>query len=322
MFRFNYIQYEVCQFVPAVDPPLNLVEEMMNFVQGILIGNPLVTGSEKHLEAMIEQRFLLNGSALRIGINYHGANVQHIQLNEDGNIVGWNPEGDVFARSAGKKMILKSNSEDNPGTIIDREVGEHSNSDTKIQNGRFLATDEYVRIEHKVRGWLGKTRNLDGEQLMKDIALLLHNQADLLHWSLSEAAYRKFRGEGPANNARRRAGTTQFFSLLPNDQLLENNNRRLDYYVNINGDYTWRNGVAGTPIEEGDTTTFNFPVSVSVAKVDSGNRPPMPHCIHYVIMIRRQNNTLHEEALLRRNDHSFDPYFDPWEHTEGTILHN
>ncbi len=295
---------------------------MMNIVRGVLIANPLVTGSEKRLEAIIEDQFLLKGSAIRIGINYHGQYVQHVQLNDEGNIAGWNPEGDVFRRGSKNKMIMKSTDPDNPGTIIDRDDGEHNNTDSKIQNGRFLREAEYVRVEHKVRGWLGKTRNLDGEQLMKDIALLQHNQADLLHWSLSEAAYRKFRGEGPVHQAQRRSGTTQFFSLLPNDRLLENKNRRLDFYVNITGDYTWRKGVAETPIEEGETTQFNFPVSVSVAKVDSGNQPPMPHCEHYVIMIRRQTNTLREEAEIRNFDRSFDPYYDPWEHTDGTIFHN
>ena len=63
--------------MPAVEPPLQLVEEMMNIVRGVLIANPLVTGSEKRLEAIIEDQFLLKGSAIRIGINYHGQYVQH-----------------------------------------------------------------------------------------------------------------------------------------------------------------------------------------------------------------------------------------------------
>ena len=90
----------------------------MNIVRGVLIANPLVTGSEKRLEAIIEDQFLLKGSAIRIGINYHGQYVQHVQLNDEGNIAGWNPEGDVFRRGSKNKMIMKKASGVGPTFIF------------------------------------------------------------------------------------------------------------------------------------------------------------------------------------------------------------
>ena len=51
-------------------------------------------------------------------------------------------------------------------------------SDTKVGGG-VMPKNKFVRIEYKVRGWLGKTKNLDGKQLEKDLNLL-KNDTDLL----------------------------------------------------------------------------------------------------------------------------------------------
>jgi len=54
----------------------------------------------------------------------------------------------------------------------------------------------------------------------KDIDLLKHDQADLLIITLSETAHRKWRGEGPKHQTRRRTGIDRFVRfLVPMDDL-------------------------------------------------------------------------------------------------------
>src|SRR5205814_1454272 len=115
---------------------------------------------------------------LRIGINYHGQRVQHIRLDDNGVMVGWNAAGNSMGKGAMAKMRLAGY------TIFPRTPGEQIMSDTKIGGGELYA-DHFVRVEFKARGWLGKTRNLAGRELEKDIELLQTGIADLLVLCLS-----------------------------------------------------------------------------------------------------------------------------------------
>jgi hypothetical protein len=135
---------------------------------------------------------------LRIGINYHGNKVQHLQIDADtGRLIGWNADGNALGTGADAKMLLSG------FTIFERDDEEQVMSDTKIGGGEIPA-GTYIRTEFKARGWLGKTKNLDGKQLMKDLNLLRDDRADLLVICLSETAHRKWRGEGPAHQVARR----------------------------------------------------------------------------------------------------------------------
>lgn len=144
---------------------------------------------------------------IRIGINYHGNKVQQIALDGNGKLVGWNEDGDALATGARAKMRLSGY------TIFDRDADEPMMNDSKIGGGNIPA-GQYVRVEFKVRGWLGKTKNLDGAQLEKDINLMKDDRADLMVVCLSETAHKKWRGEGPEHQAQRRTGTDRFRQIL------------------------------------------------------------------------------------------------------------
>ncbi len=145
---------------------------------------------------------------LRIGINYHGQKVQHLQTDPTtGVLIGWNPSGDALGIGNSAKVLLAGH------TIFDRDPDEPMMNDTKIGGGD-IPGGNYIRIEFKARGWLGQTKNLDGKQLEKDLDLLQQDKADLLVICLSETAHRKWRGEGPAHQAARRTGTERFSEIL------------------------------------------------------------------------------------------------------------
>lgn len=170
------------------------------------------------LEYPIDPRYYL-----RIGINYHGQQVQHIQIDARTNeLVGWHRAGDALATGENAKMRLAG------WTIFPRDASEQLMSDTKIGGGR-ISKDLYVRVEFKVRGWLGKTKNLAGKELEKDIDLVQQDKADLLVVCLSETAHLKWRGEGPAHQVLRRTGIHRFRqilvdpAILDKDEILERN---------------------------------------------------------------------------------------------------
>jgi len=219
--------------MPHVPPASlrNLIHEVL-FI--LLRDNPIATSSESfvqhHVEfavleahaAQLTNRVTLSpvGSSsprpyyLRIGINYHADKVQHIQLDAvSGHLIGWNPVGNALGSGSKAKMLLSG------VTIFERDSNEQLMTDTKIGGGD-MQPGQYIRVEFKVRGWLGKTKNLDGKQLEKDLDLLKQDKADLLVICLSEVAHLKWCGAGPGHQASRRTGTSRFGQLLlPPSQL-------------------------------------------------------------------------------------------------------
>jgi hypothetical protein len=264
-----------------------MIVEMLNYLRDLYERNPLASSNEAYLQNRIEHHFIFNlGYTLRLGANYHGAYIQLIRTNA-GRLIGWNPAGSVFGRGQNGKLILRNNVVGGEQTIFPREAGESTQTDTKLQSGPYLNDDQYVRIEHKVRGWNGKSRNLDGTQFLKDIVLLQEREADLLHWSLSEAAYRKWRGEGPNPGAR--AGLTQFQPVLTLDP--DGVNDQIDFNTTIPGNFTPRSeigGGAGTVAFANVVYNFNVDVSVTILRVRAGAASIMPTAEHYVVLIRRQ----------------------------------
>jgi len=214
----------------AVRPPASLVAIIHRTLFTLLTGNPAATSSEAyvrlHVEFSIVSEKVRPRYYLRIGINYHGQKVQHLRLREpEGTLVGWNPAGDALRTGSNAKMLLAGH------TIFPREPGEPMMNDTKIGGGD-IEPHRYVRIEFKVRGWLGQTKNLDGKQLEKDIDLLKQDRADLLIMCLSETAHRKWRGEGPNHQASRRTGTDRFVNILVAPEVLrrtEIRNQDIDF---------------------------------------------------------------------------------------------
>lgn len=196
-------------------PPGDLVELLHTTLRELLTTNPMAPSSEAYMQNHVEFAVLSSGLGyyLRIGINYHGDRVQHVRLDGRGKLLGWNPRGDPLGTGASAQLLLSGH------TIFDRDPGEQLMSDSKFAGGR-LPSGQYVRTEFKARGWLGKTRNLDGKQLEKDIDLLKDDRADLLVIVLSEVAYRKWRGEGPEHHAARRTGTGRFVTLFPQIETL------------------------------------------------------------------------------------------------------
>lgn len=193
-------------------PPEELVALTHGILRELLEDNPAATSSEAYVRSHLELALLRVATIpryfLRIGINYHGAKVQHIQLDQDsGVLVGWNPKGDALGTGRRAKVLLAG------ATIFDRDPDEPMMNDSKIGGG-CVPAGRYVRIEFKVRGYLGQTKNLDGKQLEKDIDLLKEDRADLMVVCLSETAHRKWRGEGPRHQAERRTGTSRFAQLL------------------------------------------------------------------------------------------------------------
>ncbi len=195
-----------------VTPPDSLVALLHRELQLLLQDNPVATSSEAYVQNHVEFALLREPVSppyyLRIGINYHGQQVQHVQVSEKtSELIGWNPDGDPLGTGRRAKFLLGKH------TIFPRRPDEHNMTDSKIGGGPVPAGLE-IRIEFKVRGWLGKTRNLDGAQLEKDIDLLQDDRADLLVIALSEIAHLKWRGEGPVYQAERRTGTARFRQIL------------------------------------------------------------------------------------------------------------
>ena len=192
-------------------PPTPLLTSIRRAIRDELQRNPMATNSESYVQHVVEFR-LLNEKLtepyhLRIGINYHGHKVQHIQLDPNGHLVGWNPTGEALGTSSNAKILLAN------VTIFDRDEDEQLMSDCKVGGGS-IPPGKYVRIEFKVRGWLGKTKNLDGSQLEKDLDLLHNDRADLLVICLSETAHLKWRGGGPIHQVSRRSGVGRFRRIL------------------------------------------------------------------------------------------------------------
>lgn len=191
-------------------PPQDLLNDIEGCLVELLTSNPLATSSEAFVQNLVEFELVQLPRnppyLLRIGINYHGDWVQHV-IAEDGVLHGWNPDGDALGVGANAKMLLANY------TIFPRDPDEHMLSDCKV-GGASVPPGRFVRLEFKVRGWLGKTKNLDGKQLQKDIDLLGNNKADLLVWALSETAHLKWRGDGPQHQAERRTGCRDFRPLL------------------------------------------------------------------------------------------------------------
>jgi hypothetical protein len=197
--------------MPSV-PPETLINLIHKIISDLLSENPAATSAEayvqNHIEFAIVDEPVVPRYYLRIGINYHGQKVQHIQVDDvTGKLMGWNENGDALGTGANAKLLLANH------TIFPRFDNEHLMSDTKIGGGS-IPNNTHIRIEFKVRGWLGKTKNLDGSQLEKDIDLLKQDQADLLVICLSETAHRKWRGEGPPHQVLRRTGCERFLPLL------------------------------------------------------------------------------------------------------------
>jgi hypothetical protein len=192
-------------------PPNDLLDLILDETTRILETNPAATSSEAFLQHTLEFALLMHDHNpryfVRIGINYHGNKVQQIELDANGKLVGWNATGDALATGARSKMLLAGH------TIFNRDPNEPTMNDTKIGGGN-VPPGQYVRVEFKVRGWLGKTKNLDGKQFEKDIDLLKNDSADLMVGCLSEIAHRKWCGEGPAQQASRRTGTDRFRQIL------------------------------------------------------------------------------------------------------------
>lgn len=210
----------------AVTPPRSLVRHLQRALKELLARNPAATSSEAYTQHHVEFS-LINARvnprySLRIGINYHGQKVQQIQRASSGTLHGWNPGGDALGAGDDAKLLLAGH------TILPRDPDEPLMNDTKIGGGEIPA-GSYVRAEFKVRGWLGKTRNLDGKQLEKDLDLLKRDRADLLVICLSETAHRKWRGEGPPHQAARRTGTGRFRRILISPSRLRGSRVSLRY---------------------------------------------------------------------------------------------
>jgi len=218
-----------------VSPPESLVDHIHEIIYDILSEEPWATSSEALLQHYIEFELLMKdvdpSYVLRIGINYHGQKVQHLRTDGDDVLVGWNPTGDALGTGEDAKVLLAGH------TIFDRADHEPMMSDTKV-GGAGIPQDRFVRIEFKTRGWLGKTKNLDGAQLEKDLDLLKDGDADLLVICLSETAHRKWRGEGPKHHASRRVGVDRFSQFLIHTDTIQEGERR-DWNIIFEGQ-PWR----------------------------------------------------------------------------------
>lgn len=192
-------------------PPPSFIERVHNILYDLLSERPEATSNEDYLKHHVEFELLHSdvdeSYVLRIGINYRGGNVQHIRTDDSGTLVGWNPDGSPIGTGDDAMVLLSGH------TIFDRGDDEPDMNDSKISGGH-IPDGKSVRIEFKVRGWLGKTKNLDGAQVEKDLELLKNDEADLLIMCLSETAHRKWLGEGPEHHARRRTGVDRFQNFL------------------------------------------------------------------------------------------------------------
>ena len=255
-------------------PPAHLLDLIETCLITLLRTNPLATSSEAFVRETVELSVVKSlhepRYGLRIGINYHGQMVQQIALDAEGHVIGWNPNGEWGATRARAKMRLGGY------TIFPRNEDEHSMSDAKFYGGD-IPDQEFVRCEFKVRGWLGKTRNLDGGQLLKDFELLAQDYADLLVICLSEVAYRKWRGEGNQREIDRRIGLIYFSPVLQSIEDYDADGR-LDGEVEIDTptktDTGWRPGQRQR-------------WAVRRTKVIASPRSVMPGAEHYVILCWR-----------------------------------
>jgi hypothetical protein len=286
---FNYILCKQRQFMPAAEPPAQMIEQILEYLVPLYTDRPLASSNEAYLQNRIEHHFIFNlGYSLRIGINYHGGMIQLIRVNPvTGRLVGWNQNGSVFGIGHRNKLIMTTQQPRGESTVFPREPNESTQTDTKLQAGPNLNSDQYVRIEHKVRGWDGKSKNLDGKQFLKDIVLLQGNEADLLHWSLSEAAYRKWRGERPRAN--QRAGLVQFQPILGLDP--DGADDRADFNAQVGGDFTPAGNIeggAGRLAEAGVAYQFALDISVTIHRVRADANSIMPTAEHYIVLIRRR----------------------------------
>jgi hypothetical protein len=246
----------------ARTPPQEIVDLVHETLADLLEANPIATSSESYVQhhvefavirADVEPRYYL-----RIGINYHGQKVQHVQLGDGGTLIGWNPDGDALGTADSAKLLLAGH------TIFDRDEDEPMKNDTKIGGGE-IPDGTYLRLEFKVRGWLGKTKNLDGAQLMKDIGLLETGAADLLVICLSETAHRKWRGEGPPHQVARRTHIEDFQPLLAQVEQLPDDGKLVQ-----------------------ELTYREQPWTVSTQKVAAGPGCLMPGAIHVVTLVWRR----------------------------------
>ena len=256
-------------------PPAHLVDLIEERLSKLLRVNPLATSSEAYVRETVELAVVKSDVepryGLRIGINYHGQQVQHIQIGPDGQIVGWNSGGRWDASGSTAKMRLGGY------TIFPRLPDEQLMSDAKFYGGH-ITPGRFIRCEFKVRGWLGKTRNLDGNQLLKDFELLAQDRADLLIICLSEVAYRKWRGEGPQGQVIRRVGLEYFTPVLPRTSLFDPNtsqlNNRIDFVTPRKTADGWEDGPRQAWV-------------VRRRKVVASQRSVMPGAEHYIVLCWR-----------------------------------
>ena len=77
-------------------PPTEFIETLQKIINDLLVENPAATSSEQFLQHHVEFELMkinINPKYfMRIGINYHGAKVQHIGLDNKGKLIGWNPD--------------------------------------------------------------------------------------------------------------------------------------------------------------------------------------------------------------------------------------
>lgn len=243
-------------------PPASLINLIHETIAELLENNPAATSSEAyvqhHMQFAVIQANVTPRYYLRIGINYHGQKVQHIAIDsESGQLIGWNPSGEALGRGKKAKLLLANH------TIFEREPNEPMKNDSKIGGGD-IPEGKYIRVEFKARGWLGQTKNLGGDQLEKDLDLLKNDQADLLVICLSETAHRKWRGEGPKYQVKRRTGIQRFQQILISPESLP---QKDIFEQNI--------------VFEGQNWT------VSTQRVTGSLNSPMPSAEHFVTLVWR-----------------------------------
>lgn len=254
--------------MPSIPPP-SLVALIHGILSDLLTNNPIATSSEKYVQNHIEFELIKTPVQpryfIRIGINYHGNMVQHIEVVNSSNVLkGWNPDGDALGTGSRAKMLLAEH------TIYKRDPNEPIMSDTKIGGGQ-VSPGRYIRVEYKARGWLGQTKNLDGKQLEKDLDLLKNDNADLLVLCLSETAHLKWRGEGPAHQAARRSGIGRFCQLL----------LPIPVYIETN-------------IQQRDIIFEEQPWTISSQRIIGAPSSIMPGAEHFVTLCwRRDSTTMH-----------------------------
>ncbi|VXD20433.1 XcmI [Planktothrix serta PCC 8927] len=193
-------------------PPDSLIQLVHQTISKLLEDNPAATSSEAYVQHYMQFEIIRANVTpryyLRIGINYHGQQVQHIRIDSStGRLIGWNPSGDALGTRKNAKVQLAN------VTIFDRDPHEPMMNDAKIGGGE-IPEHKYIRVEFKARGWLGQTKNLAGKELEKDLDLLKEDKADLLVICLSETAHRKWRGEGKEHQMKKRTGVERFKQIL------------------------------------------------------------------------------------------------------------